>query len=102
LAAAPLKPIPPKPAPLTSSLGAIASGGGVQVGPQKKIADSPMKPAVRPSPIQPPSTPAAFGLRTIAPAAATGLAESVPIVLCWGLLSVSGLLLLIQLWSYFS
>jgi hypothetical protein len=67
-----------------------------------------MKATVRLGAIQAPTAPAGAGIRATAPAvevatpALAGLVDSVPIALCWGLLSVSALLLLIQLWSYFS
>jgi len=97
--AAPLQLVPPKPAPLVSSLGTTAGSRPAQGGPRKettRIADSPMKATVRLSPIQPPSSPA------VAPQTPAGMAESIPASLCWGLFAVSGLLLLTQLWSYFS
>ena len=109
---APPKPVPQRPAPLAPSLGATPASRPAHAGSGKetaRIADSAMKATVRLGAIQAPTAPARAGIRATAPPAVevatpalAGLADSVPIALCWGLLSVSALLLLIQLWSYFS
>jgi hypothetical protein len=65
-----------------------------------------MKATVRLSPIQPPNVAPAGIIRTtpnlVANRSPQALVESVPTQLCWGLLGLSALTLLIQLWTYFS
>jgi hypothetical protein len=68
--------------------------------------DKPMKATVRLTGTTPLSSAPAGVIRTallqVAKQPPTGLFESVPMPLCWILLSVSGLTFLIQLWTYFS
>jgi hypothetical protein len=39
---------------------------------------------------------------TPVPAVAEAVEESVPMALCWALLAVSAIVLLVQIWNYFS
>ncbi len=70
--------------------------------------ETPMKSTVKLTPIAPAPLPSnAGGVRTTAPAkvanpGSAGLFASVPTRLCWALLGISALILLIQLWIYFS
>jgi hypothetical protein len=67
-----------------------------------------MKSTVKLVATQPPSVPSAGVIRTTPPLSPVanplkpGLVEDIPMPFCWALLSISALLLLIQLWTYFS
>jgi hypothetical protein len=65
-----------------------------------------MKATVRLSPIPPARiSPAGIVRPSPVPVASprpAGLVEGIPTAFCWALLGVSGLTLLIQLWTYFS
>ncbi|MGI8432587.1 MAG: hypothetical protein ACR2MW_09915 [Chthoniobacterales bacterium] len=97
-------PVPP-PRPTVGDRTAAAS-------PRKETArigatpDSPMKATVRLGTTQPLNIPPVGAIRTmpapVAPVPPVALVESVPATFCWALLGVSALILLIQLWTYFS
>ena len=66
-------------------------------------ADPPIKRAGRLNPVQ--SAPADIPIippASVAKPLSPGLVESVPMPFCWALLGVSALVLIIQLWTYFS
>ncbi|MGH8092779.1 MAG: hypothetical protein ACREIF_04840 [Chthoniobacterales bacterium] len=104
---------PPPLKPAEPSLGTVPVNRGPEAGPRKETArialtaDSPTKATVK-LPDQPASVPPAGVIHAPAPPSAvarpraSGLLESVPMRLCWALLGVSALILLIQLWTYFS
>jgi len=106
--------IPPSPPPATSLGGTLGATPIAPAGPRKETArigmapDTPMKSTVKLTPIQPPPLgPAVGGIRTTPPPEVAnplspGLVESVPTQLCWALVGISALILLIQLWTYFS
>ncbi len=119
----PLGPIPPSPssvAPLPGALGRSQPGfppisrplenrGPVQAGLREvtpRIADTPMKGAVKLGIVQPASVPLAPVIRTPSPAVANspakGLTGSASAHLYWALLGISVLTLFMQLWNYFS
>jgi hypothetical protein len=81
----------------------------VQAGVRKetaRVADSPIKIAVKLSNVQPANVPLAPVIRaarpTVANSPAKGLAALAPAQLYWALLGISALSLLTQLWNYFS
>ena len=118
------KPPVPPPAPVPKSAapplktasalpGTVPVRRSPQVGPERETVrvappvDSPMKATVKLTPVRPPSAPPAGVIRPAPPTSVAnlpkpGLIEAVPTQFCWALLGVSALLLLIQLWTYFS
>jgi len=119
----PLGPIPPSPSPVALPPGAPGSSKPalspinrplenrdlIQAGPRQetaRVADSPLKAAVKPGNVHPGSVPLAPIIRAASPVVANspakGLGAIAPAQLCWALLGISVLTLLMQLWNYFS
>jgi hypothetical protein len=115
--------IPPSPSPVALSLGASGSSKPdlspinrplenrdlLQAGPRQetaRVADAPLKAAVKPGGVQRGSVPLAPIIRAASPVVANspakGLGAIAPAQLCWALLGISVLTLLMQLWNYFS